>query len=135
MTKNVNLIGISGKKQSGKDTIGNIIDYLISIKNPDFNNLHYKEVFVKDSEKTMLSVGSFSGYKKIKFADKLKDIVCILLGCTREQLEDSTFKETPLGKEWLKYKLSYISYDRLSSFNCSDYYEKYFCSTFSYPKT
>lgn len=33
-----------------------------------------------------------SEYKIKKFADKLKDIVCILIGCTREQLEDSKFK-------------------------------------------
>lgn len=98
--KNKNLIGISGKKQSGKDTIGNIIDYLVSIKNPDFNSTHYKKRFVEDYGKIMLSTESFSGYKKIKFADKLKDIVCILLGCTRKQLEDPVFKEKELGKEW-----------------------------------
>ena len=28
-----------------------------------------------------------------KFADKLKDIVCLLIGCTREQLEDQEFKK------------------------------------------
>lgn len=94
--KNKNLIGISGKKQSGKDTIGNIIDYLVSIKNPDFNSTHYKKRFVEDYGKIMLSTESFSGYKKIKFADKLKDIVCILLGCTREQLEDRSIKSLSL---------------------------------------
>ena len=35
-----------------------------------------------------------------KFADKLKDIVCLLIGCTREQLEDSEFKNKELGEEW-----------------------------------
>ena len=41
-----------------------------------------------------------SGWKIVKFADKLKDMVCILIGCTREQLEDETFKNTELGEEW-----------------------------------
>ena len=35
-------------------------------------------------------------------ADKLKDIVCLLIGCTREQLEDQDFKNKELGEEWWK---------------------------------
>ena len=38
-----------------------------------------------------------------KYADKLKDIVCLLIGCTREQLEDREFKEKELGEEWWYY--------------------------------
>jgi len=66
-----NLIGISGKIGSGKDTLG------IVIKNC-----------------------ADSGYEIKKFADKLKDIACLLIGCTRRQLENREFKETPLGEEW-----------------------------------
>ena len=33
------------------------------------------------------------GYKVVSFADKLKDVTCVLSGCTREQLEDYDFKE------------------------------------------
>jgi hypothetical protein len=40
-----------------------------------------------------------------KFADKLKDIVCLLLGCTREQLENHEFKNTELGDNWVKYRV------------------------------
>ena len=47
-----------------------------------------------------------SNYQIKKFADKLKDIVCLLIGCTREQLEDREFKEKELGKEWWKYKIT-----------------------------
>lgn len=39
-----------------------------------------------------------------KFADKLKDIVCLLIGCTRDQLEDRDFKEKELGEDWWYYK-------------------------------
>lgn len=35
-----------------------------------------------------------TGYPIVSFADKLKDITCILSGCTREDLENYEFKET-----------------------------------------
>ena len=44
-----------------------------------------------------------SGFEIKKFADKLKDFVCILIGCTREQLEDQDFKNKELGEEWNCY--------------------------------
>ena len=34
-----------------------------------------------------------TGYPVVSFADKLKDITCVLSGCTREDLEDYDFKE------------------------------------------
>ena len=61
-----------------------------------------------------------TSYKFIvrRFADSLKDMVCILLGCTREQLEDREFKETELGEEWRIYKHAnkiYKSYEEAYS--------------------
>lgn len=67
------VIGISGKINSGKDLVGSIMIEILK------GNWQIK-----------------------KFADPLKDIVCIILGCTREDLENKEFKETPLGEEWLK---------------------------------
>jgi hypothetical protein len=69
-----NLIGISGKISSGKDLAGKILNDL-----------------------------SGDIFENKKFADKLKDIVCMLIGCTREQLEDRDFKEKELGEEWWYY--------------------------------
>ena len=74
--KNKNLIAISGKKQSGKNAIAKIINQLTNNK-----------------------------YEEKCFADKLKDIVCLLIGCTREQLEDEEFKNTELEEEWWYWKL------------------------------
>lgn len=71
------ILGISGKIGSGKDTVSDIIKELT----PDLN------------------------WEEKKFADALKDIVCRLIGCTREQLEDRDFKEKPLGEEWWVYDL------------------------------
>lgn len=42
------------------------------------------------------------GYKTCSFADKLKDVTCILSGCTREQLEDYDFKENELVPDYLQ---------------------------------
>jgi len=69
-----NLIGISGKIGSGKDTVGSILQ--------DYSDDNAEDYEIK------------------KFADKLKDIACLLIGCTREQLEDRDFKEKELGEEW-----------------------------------
>ena len=69
--KNKNLIAISGKKQSGKNAIAKIINQLTNNK-----------------------------YEEKCFADKLKDIICLLINCTREQLEDESIKSKELGEEW-----------------------------------
>ncbi len=96
------IIGISGKKQSGKNTVASIWQYLYDyyyntythpITVEDFkdyikNNHHLKSIWIQKS-----------------FAHKIKQITCILLGCTMEQLEDPIFKETPLGEEWWVIKL------------------------------
>ena len=87
------VIGISGKINSGKDTVGEIIRYLISYQ-INGGNWSYPNGFKSNIQYTE------SKWEIKKFADKLKDIVCLLIGCTREQLEDRGFKETPLGEEW-----------------------------------
>lgn len=112
------IIGISGKAFSGKDTVANIVRWLILKEEKDV------EIAFEDFEK----YSKASDWKNVKFADKLKDMVCLLLGCTREQLEDPKFKESTLGEEWVKYELRYISHSRLSYGDCPEYYEKYFCS-------
>ena len=39
-----------------------------------------------------------------KYADKLKDIVCLLIGCSRVDLENRVFKDKELGEEWWYYE-------------------------------
>ena len=107
------IIGISGKKGVGKDTVATIIQYLIDQSGPYYLGDKEYEYSYEELEKeliTLLEEGDKleypdeTGWKNVKFADKIKDIVCLLIGCTREQLEDQEFKETPLGEEWTKYK-------------------------------
>ena len=92
-----NIIGISGKIGSGKDTAGLIIQYLTS-------GFHQEQtiVFNKNTDYTF----NTSNWQIKKFADKLKDIVCLLLNCSREQLEDREFKEGELPENWWLYKHS-----------------------------
>jgi len=64
------LIGITGKAFSGKDTCASeIIRLLERDGKPAYN---------------------------AKFADPLKDMICAMLGCTRQTLEDPVFKESKL---------------------------------------
>ena len=90
-----NLIAISGKQGSGKDTVAQMIMYLYYIEKVPNNKerVSYKD-FLKHPNQ------SWNGLEIKKFADKVKDIACLLIGCTREQLEDREFKEKPLGEEW-----------------------------------
>ncbi len=74
------IIGISGKVGSGKDEVANIIQRLA----PN------------------------TSFKTHRFADKIKDMVCVLLDCTREQLEDRVFKNTPLGENWRYWKPAFV---------------------------
>lgn len=88
------IIGISGKIGSGKDLSGLMIQYLTSSYKDKYHFEDWHERVVKHGSKT------HSPFITKKFADKLKDMVCVMLSCTRAQLEDRDFKETPLSEEW-----------------------------------
>ncbi len=92
-----NLIGISGKISSGKDTVGSMLQYLT--RRDLMPNFKSYEDFIANPHSEV-----YHTYKIKKFADKLKDMACLLIGCTREQLEDREFKEKELGEEWWYYK-------------------------------
>lgn len=79
------LIGISGKIGSGKDTLAD-------------NFIHY---FGHEAPTITWNI------KRVKFADKLKDILCLLTGCTRAQLEDPQFKASNMPPEWNRWAVVY----------------------------
>lgn len=101
------LIGISGYIGSGKDTLGRMIQYQI-----------YLEYFKKNAKpfdlEDAISWKSFSAFPDSmfslryftngviiqKFGEPLKEIVCILTGCTLSQLEDQEFKKRELPAIW-----------------------------------
>lgn len=106
----MNLIGISGKIRSGKDSVAKIINTLT------FLNIHRlaggrdEHIFYEPDGWSWERVlkepyGLFHIYwESRRFADALKDIVCIMLNCSRQQLEDETFKNSLLPDEWQIYQ-------------------------------
>lgn len=97
------IIGISGKKQSGKDTVAKIIQgFDIWKKNLTFQTEYpLSNVFVRDYVLNRVSIYESSWQVK-KFASTLKEIVSILTGFTVEDLEKEEIKNTNL---FLSYKL------------------------------
>lgn len=93
------IIGISGKLSSGKDLTGKIIQALVD-KPTCFDNMD-----IITEENINYKVWDKPGFVTKRFADTLKDFICMLLGCTREKLEDRKFKEGILPEEWWYYKL------------------------------
>lgn len=117
------VIGISGKLGSGKDTVGLIIKYLIV---EEQRKLNLRPSLGKFNPEYVYNTYEEVNFQIKKFADKLKSITCLLLGCTREQLEDREFKEKELGKEWVVY---YNEENRLSTIPFIDKYGESFKRT------
>jgi hypothetical protein len=104
------LIGISGKSGHGKDLVGKIIKFLIALDKFEAvananrqNDKILANQFLNLTENNWKHINNITNWEIRKFADKLKDIVCILLNCTREDLENREFKEKELGEEWYQY--------------------------------
>jgi hypothetical protein len=77
----INLIGLSGKMQHGKGAVATIIQKL---------TLDYDDAKFPGK----------SSWEIKKFADKLKDCVCLITGYTRFDLEDNNIKNSSLGINW-----------------------------------
>ena len=94
----MSILAISGRKGHGKDVVGKIIQYLTSEsykKGRDYETFIRKQTSNLDFEPHYISKWQIK-----KFADKLKDIICLLIGCSRDQLENESFKSKELGEEW-----------------------------------
>ena len=98
---NINLIGISGKIGSGKDLVANIIQYLTHDHYK--NNRSFEYFQIENSKRN--DYPNYLKWKIKKFADAPKKIVCILLGCTREQLESQEFKKSLLPDHLCRYNI------------------------------
>lgn len=91
------LINISGKTQSGKDTLARVIQYLFYMKTyyslEEANATDFKQILIAELDN--------NSYWQIKrFADPLKKIVSILTGIPIKDLEKEEVKNMVLGKEW-----------------------------------
>lgn len=99
---NSNLIGISGKIGSGKDTIGQLIMMHMALnkcQNLKGTEKNIQEILSnwKDNE---WMFADCSEYEVKKFAYKLKQIISILTGIPIEDLEKAEVKNSKVGEEW-----------------------------------
>lgn len=110
------LFGIGGKANSGKDLVGRIIQCLTA----KYTSEEILDILSKDGDYLSLPFSDETNWEIKKFADKLKDIVCLLIGCTRKELEDRKFKEKVLGEEWDIKIITYIDGELHKIYNPSD---------------
>lgn len=89
-----NLIGISGKAQHGKDTVGKIIQSLVS---NDYGVYKNQIDFINGGDWVREKQ---SGWKIKKFADALKQIASILTGIPVDDFEKIEVKDSYLNEEW-----------------------------------
>jgi hypothetical protein len=90
------IISLSGKKQSGKDLIADIIKSLIYCK------IDGTELTEENFES--IRHCRIHNYKVKKFAGKLKEVAAIMLGCNASDFESEEFKNSILGEEWWYYQ-------------------------------
>lgn len=111
------IIGVSSKRSADKNTVGNIIKLLVynDTRSKASNN---KDVSLSDFLKLDNSMHQLTNWQIKKFNDKLKDILCILINCTKAQLRNIDFKNTELGEDWWYYR-RYIGNDH----KAKPYYE------------
>jgi hypothetical protein len=109
------IIGLGHKSQVGKDTFAKI-----------FRILSINDTLTNKDIATIINfpVGGESKWEIKKFADTLKDVVCLILGCTRSQLEQDDFKKSKLPTEWGDYTyrqvLQFVGTDLLRYQFCND---------------
>lgn len=94
------IIAISAKVGGGKDTVGQIIQMLLAKQPYDNKSI---TSFIKGNIGLLETA---SNWKIKKFATKLKQITCMMLGCEMEELEDQKFKASPLPDQWQNKSLS-----------------------------
>jgi hypothetical protein len=116
-----NLIGISGDLG---DTVGNILQYLTTSRTYGKSFLEWEKLLSEEPDHGKWYAG-YSDWSIKRFDNKRTDIVCLLLGCTRKQLEKDLDKE--LGEEWVVYKVFTQSYhyNEYEFFNNRELAEKF----------
>jgi len=93
-----NIIAISGKLGSGKDTVGQIIQYLTGPYSQMEDGPSWDECIEFGGDLVYCNVETNWQIKKM--AGKLKEIASIILGVPVEKFEDRGFKESYLSEEW-----------------------------------
>ncbi len=123
------IIGITGVAGSGKDTVAKMIQHYMFYKNqPEYESditilefLSGQDVYDYCPDQWSINeklISEDCGWQIKKFATKLKQMCCILTGCTMEQLEDESFKQSLLPRHLQDFHYGFsenpvgISYNR-----------------------
>lgn len=95
------IIGICGKRQSGKDTIANMIAYIhnVGVTKANYQEWIANRVSNKDRAKR----------KSVRFADALKDCVSAIYNIPREYLDEEYYKDN-----------SFFCIDNCKFYDCKD---------------
>ncbi len=115
MKDNCNLLGISGKAGSGKDTVGKIIQYL-QYKQDQGTDISYKDYKIESLEYD-------NKWKIKKFAYKVKQILSILTGIPIEDFEKEEIKNSYLGLEWQRFRVVDKDLNRIEPIYLATYKE------------
>lgn len=89
------IIALNGYSGVGKDTVGKLIQVLISEAKP----ISIEEI-IDNYDEYQWWLEEQSMWEIRKFAGKLKEIASLLTGIPVEKFEDQEFKNTYLGDEW-----------------------------------
>lgn len=112
------IVGISGRKQSGKDTVAKIwqlLDFAESSKYEEIVGDKYanKEEFViacLEHKEDYAPYRHYFRWETHSFAHKLKQIVSILTGVCTDCLEYENIKQSPLPENWFNYPINVRTY-------------------------
>jgi len=137
------ILGISGKLQSGKDSVVkiwkllDIYNNILQSPNKDglakhniTNDVNFvKHYLEKESLDDFLTgntnINSITKWEKRLFARKLKEVVALITGCKLSDLENNEFKSSKLPEEWAVTKL--IKEDRTYKLmNIDEYVDKHY---------
>lgn len=97
------LIGISGKKNSGRKLTASIIQYLIwkeEVEKGSSTSLHYT---LRSFTENKLG-NALSGWQSKSISDSIKGALSVILHCPVTALDDKAFLETELSSEWWYYQ-------------------------------
>jgi hypothetical protein len=89
------IIGVNGRINSGKDTVGKIIQYLLC---KNVGDVSIEEIL--DSNEHDWWLEEQSGFEIKKFANKLKQIASILCGVPLKYWENQDFKNEKMPEDW-----------------------------------
>lgn len=93
------ILGIAGKMQAGKDTIGKIWQFL-SDEYATLDGLTFQQWLAEYEDIPAMCNRTASKWEIKKFAGKVKEVASILTGISLKDLENDNFKNNPLPKCW-----------------------------------